>query len=211
MNQPGFFPQSRANAGASPALSPTGATVPTTLLPPSRTFGPLTFDAVVSEHHTAESTITTQPLEMGGSVADHAYDLPRILKLQAIVSNVFFGNPAGDLFSQNTAGSRAKNAWAMLCQLKAAHTPLTVVTGLDVYTSMVIKSLSAPQDVTSAGRLLVDIEMQDVVFVSTQNVVMSGGMSGGAVVNAGNVPGTPVATPKPQYTSGLSMLTGWGH
>lgn len=193
--QPGFDTQNGPNAGATPTA---GAPAPTatTFLPVVRSFGPITFDAVVSEGHTSEQEVTTQPMENGSSMADHAYMKPRTLKIQAIVSDVFFGNPAGDLYSQNSSNSRSRNGWAFLRQLQTQHTLLTVVTGLDVYENMLITALNTEQNVGKGRVLLVDISLTEVLIVSSQSVAFSGVVSSGTV-NNGNKPGTPV--PAPSY------------
>ena len=182
--QPGFNAQQGPNAGANVSASPTSPALPATILPVAKSFSALSFDAVVTEKHSEDATITDQPIENGSSVSDHAFSKPRKLTLRAVVSNAFLGDPTGDLFSQNGTRTRAQNAWDMLRQLKNQYVPFDIVTGLLVYTNMVIEKLSTEQDVKTSSSLSVDIDTREVVIVTPQTVAYGSPAVGGGLATA---------------------------
>ena len=189
--QPGFNAQQGPNAGANVSASPTSPALPATILPIVKSFGAISFDAVVTEKHSEDATITDQPIENGSSVSDHAFSKPRKLTLRAIVSNAFLGDPTGDLFSQNGTRTRAQNAWDMLRQLKNQFIPFDIVTGLLVYSNMVIEKLSTEQDVKTSSSLVVDIDTREVVIVTPQAVSYAAG--GGQTLAGALAPGIAAA------------------
>jgi hypothetical protein len=211
MTQPGFSSQIGPDAGAQAAnASDVVATGIVNILPAKRYFGTLTFDAVVTEAHGIENKLLKYPIETGGSVHDHAYQVPRVLVLTVAVADLQ-GTPT-DIFSLNTSQSRSRNAWDAIKLLADNFELLDVQTGLELYTSMCIQSVKAVQDVATARVLQADITLEHVRFVSPQTIANNGGVSsaraGGVAgtVNAGNKPGTPVTPPASWTLRGATAL-----
>ena len=137
-----------------------------------RKFDSMIFDATISENHTSELEVTDSPIETGQSISDHAFMKPLTLKISASVSDVVL-NPfkrfgSGLTFSGST--KRSKKAFEMLQELQAKAEPFDIQTGLKLYKNMVISRLSATQDKDSGQILNVDIDVREVIIVSTATV-----------------------------------------
>jgi hypothetical protein len=211
VSQPGFNDQAGPDAGAAAANSAATTAGLVTVLPAARYFGALTFDAVISEAHAIENKLLKYPIEKGGSVHDHVYQVPRVLVLTVSVADLQ-GTPT-DIFSVNAAQPRSRNAWEAIKALADDHTLIDVQTGLELYTSMAIQSVKALQDVTMARALRADITLEKVRFVSPQSVTFDGVSSAtvGGVAgtqNAGNKPGT-VVPPFKSWAKDLGTTAGY--
>lgn len=135
----------------------------------------ISFDCVRIEHHRASAEVTQNPVETGVKIADHMYDNPDELDVEANVSDVRLhsrdenGTPVqGDLW-QTDAG-RAATAWLALKGLKESHTPFGVQTGLEFYPNLVLVELETEQDKASAGILRFRAHLEGVTFVSSKTV-----------------------------------------
>ena len=194
--QPGANTQSGPDAGAATGNAAAASTTgPVTVLPAARFFGSLTFDAVVSEGHSIENKLLKYPLETGGSMHDHSYQEPRVLKITVAVADL--QGTATDLFSVNAAQPRSRNAWDVIKSLADGKTLIDVQTGLELYQDMVIQSVNVEQNVQTARVLHADLILEKIRFTSPQSVTFNGISSAtvGGVAgtqNAGNKPGTSV-------------------
>lgn len=98
------------------------------------------FDAILSEVHSAESTVTRFPVENGVSITDHIVNEPKRLRIEGFVSNASLRSGGGS-FSQ-----RAQNAFNELFELRDDRALLSVVSDLKVYQNMAIVSINVPKD-----------------------------------------------------------------
>lgn len=127
------------------------------------------FDAVEIEDHVFETTVCDNPVETGGSIADHAYDLPVKLTLTAAVSDLPPKGKESDLYA-NEGPSRSLAAYAWLRNVQRAHEPFSVQTGLDLYPSMLISSLKVKLDKDHTRILYFTVSLSEIIIVSTQVV-----------------------------------------
>lgn len=114
----------------------------------SSAIGPVPIDCVVTERHTSEIAITEIPIEDGARITDHAFVLPKKVTL--------------DIANQNAAA-----AYNALVSFQESRVPFTVVTGLFVYTNMLIKSLNAERDKTFSSVLRCTCDLQEILIVAT--------------------------------------------
>lgn len=121
----------------------------------SSAIGPVPIDCVVSEKHTSEIAITEIPIEDGARITDHAFALPKKVTL--------------DVANQNAAA-----AYNALVAFQESRVPFTVVTGLFVYTNMLIKSLNAERDKTFSSVLRCTCDLQEIIIVATAYVADPG-------------------------------------
>lgn len=135
------------------------------------------FDAVLRESHHSELTVTDNPVETGNVVSDHAYMAPLRLEIEAMVSDVYWGDvdasgnkvpTDGDVWA--SAAGRGQNAFSLLQGLQASAEPFSVQTGLKLYSNMVVTSLDADQDVSTGNVLRFRAALREVQFVTTQTV-----------------------------------------
>lgn len=142
----------------------------------SQVVGPVPLDVIVSEKHESELDITTQPVEFGAAITDHAYSLPKKLLL-------------------DVADGAAALTYMMLVAFQESRVPFTIVSGLYVYTNMLIKRLEADRDREFSQVLRCRAELQEVIIVSSAYVPGTGstGLSAetaGDPVTADRVGGT---------------------
>jgi hypothetical protein len=114
----------------------------------SRAIGPVPIDCVVSERHTSEIAITEIPIEDGARITDHAFVLPKKVTL--------------DIANQNAAA-----AFNALVAFQESRIPFVLVTGLKVYTNMLVKNLSADRDKTFSAILRCSCDLQEIIIVGT--------------------------------------------
>ena len=135
------------------------------------------FDAVIRESHHSELTVTENPVETGNVIADHAFMAPMRLEIEAVVSDVYWGtvDAAGNKLPSDgdvwaSAAGRGQNAFTLLQGLQASAVPFSVQTGLKLYENMVVTSLDADQDVSTANVLRFRATLREVQFVTTDTV-----------------------------------------
>lgn len=120
----------------------------------SPAIGPVKIDVVIAEDHTSEIEITSNPIENGSEVNDHAYLAPKQVSFEI-------------------ASSEAAATYQALVRFQESRVPFTLVTGLMLYRNMLIKSISAKRDKRTSRILGGTIQMQEVIIVST-----GGGLAG---------------------------------
>lgn len=135
-----------------------------------RKVGGLAFDATFSEKHEVSAEITQNPVETGVNVADHMCMKPRRVTISAGVSDTPLHAIEGDQFSGGS--SRSQKAYDLLTQLQASFEPFNVQTGLKLYENFVCKNITCEQDKDTPFVLVFEAELEEVIFVSTQMVIL---------------------------------------
>lgn len=114
----------------------------------SRAIGPVPIDCVISERHTSEIAITEIPIEDGARITDHAFVLPKKVTL--------------DIANENAAA-----AYNALVAFQESRVPFVLVTGLKIYTNMLVKNLNAERDKTFSTILRCTCDLQEILIVAT--------------------------------------------
>ena len=116
--------------------------------------GGVFLDAVVNENHGYSNRVTAFPIEKGYTISDHVINDPVTLQISGIVSdtpiNIF------------TGFNRSTDSFNRLVRIVEERMIITVVTGIKVYTEMVITSLNVPRDMRSGQSLSFNIELQKI-------------------------------------------------
>lgn len=129
------------------------------------------FDGFLKVKHEKKTVITTNPVETGASIADHAYIEPTTLSMSIVVSDVHTS-----LIPEQFQGSnklRHVNAWNVLKQLQNDRIPCSVLTKLDLYNNMLIESLSAEDDDTTYNSLRADVVLKEIPIARVRTVKIS--------------------------------------
>lgn len=126
----------------------------------NRLVGPVPIDCVVTETHNSEIEITEIPIENGARITDHAFILPKKVTLDIATGN-------------------ATASYNALVAFQESRVPFTLVTGLFVYSNMLIKSLKADRDKTFSSVLRCSADLQEILIVSTSYVADPTGESSG--------------------------------
>lgn len=114
----------------------------------SGAIGPIPVSVVLSEAHESTLGITENPIETGAKITDHAYVEPKRLTL-------------------DFADANAALTYNALVRFQESRVPFTVVTGLYVYSNMLIRSLKAERDDTFSRILKGSADIQEVIIVET--------------------------------------------
>lgn len=114
----------------------------------SRLIGPVPVDVVLSEGHESHVTLTKNPIEAGADVTDHAVVEPKRLTLE-------FADAGG-------AGT-----FQALKVFQESRVPFTIVTGLNVYSNMLIEALTADRDKDIAFILRGRAVLSEAIIVET--------------------------------------------
>lgn len=128
--------------------------------------GPVPLDVVLVEDHTAEIEITSNPIETGSEVNDHAYIMPKRVTLEI-------------------ADSKGAAAYAALVRFQESRVPFTLITGLSMYKNMLVKKINPKRDSKDAYIFRGKIDLQEVIIVSTAKASNADGSSanGGTKTN----------------------------
>ena len=129
----------------------------------SPAIGPVAINVVISEKHLSELAITTNPIEFGADVTDHAYPEPKRVTLR--IADV---------------GGAA--TWQALVRFQESRVPFTLVTGLDVYKDMLVRNIEADRDKDQSSILSAAVDLQQVIIVDT---AYTSGVDGESVSKAG--------------------------
>jgi hypothetical protein len=127
------------------------------------------FDTVTLEQHASELAVTDNPVETGVVISDHAYRQPLQLVIEGAVGDMRLRNDAADRFAGDNLG-RAARCWAVMSDLQDAKTIFDVQTGLKLYRSMILVSLSADQNKNSATVLWFRAQLREVIRSQTQTI-----------------------------------------
>ena len=112
-------------------------------------------DVVLTEQHTADNVVTSNPVEQGSPISDHVIVQPDVVEISAEVSN-YDGNESQSL------GERAKTAWQQLKKLRNDRNLLRITTHHETYENMAIVSIGAEHVPGFTGRVRLTAKFQKV-------------------------------------------------
>lgn len=147
------------------------------LVSSSRSIGGIQLDAILSESHTNVIRKTTNPVELGADITDHAIIEPKIINIQAQVSDTPINGAAfgqivdlvTGLFGSSTSSNitRSNASYNAMVQLAEAREPIDVQTRLRLYSNMIITNISTTQDKDSSRVALMDITMEEILITNS--------------------------------------------
>ena len=132
----------------------------------SRAIGPARIGAILREEHFSDMSLTSIPIASGAKISDHCVIEPRRCTLEI-------------------AALEPVATWNAIMLFQRSRIPFALVTGLTIYTNMVITRMSAVRDAGTGSVLRAYIDLQEVIRVS----------SGFVPVTAGLVPVVPTGLP----------------
>lgn len=128
--------------------------------------GGIVLDATVEESHQYDATVTDHPVEEGGFVTDHVYENPRMVTVSGEITD----SPVTIFSILNGLSNRRIEAKDQLLALYELKEIVVLVTGLEIYTDMVMQSLSFPRNQETGQRLQFTAEFKQVKFVASEVV-----------------------------------------
>jgi hypothetical protein len=114
-----------------------------------RFIGPVYIDAVISEKATASMEVPTHPVERGAKISDHAWILPKTLEMTCL--------------NQDMTGP-----WRDLISLMEEAEPFDILTGFDLFESMMITNIEANRDAIYGNVLSHTVTLTEINIVESQ-------------------------------------------
>lgn len=133
--------------------------------------GTIEIDAFLAETSNATAKVTKNPVENGADINDHVIIEPMTFTVNGVVSNTSSSsiNQFGGAASTGSSGqTKAQQIWSDLLKLQASREPFTLTLGLKAYDNVIIQSLSADQDKSTANALFFTASFSEIILVGTQ-------------------------------------------
>lgn len=125
----------------------------------ARSIGPVVIDCVLSEEPKGSMEIPSHPVEKGAKISDHAWRLPTTLKME--------------IASADQAGT-----WQALTDLMAEAEPFDILSGFDLFESMMIEEVEAKRDVSWPVDFLGTVSLKEIIIVETATTAGNAGTGG---------------------------------
>ena len=148
-----------------------------------KSIGGIQLDAVISEAHSNEVSLTSNPVELGAEITDHAVVQPKKLNIVAQVSDTPMGLAAfgqivdlvTGLFGTSTTDNitRSNAAYNAIIQLQEEREPIEIQTKLKLYTNMIITNVSVQQDKNTSRIVRMSIDLQQVIITESEVVQLT--------------------------------------
>jgi hypothetical protein len=121
-----------------------------------RTIGPVPLDVVMRERTENMLEVTTNPVEIGADVTDHA----NVQQKRVVME-----------FASSTAAA----TYAALVALQETRQPFALVTGLSMFRNMLVRRIETERDKDTGNILKGTAECQEIILVATGQAAASGG------------------------------------
>ena len=148
-----------------------------------KSIGGIQLDAVISESHTNEVSLTSNPVEFGAEITDNAVTQPKKVNILAQVSDTPMGLAAfgqivdlvTGLFGTSTTDNitRSNAAYNAIIQLQEEREPIEIQTRLKLYTDMVITKVTTIQDKDTSRIVRMSIDLQQVIITQSEIVQLT--------------------------------------
>lgn len=127
-------------------------------------------DLYTEEYHDLVTSITSLPIETGGILTDNAHNEPDTLTMKGFTSDMHAIDPLGVVSIATNPETRAKEAYRRLRLMRDRLEPLSVITLLGTYDSMLITGIRSVKNVGTGMALVFDITLKQVLFAETESV-----------------------------------------
>ena len=148
-----------------------------------KAIGGIQLDAVISESHVNEVSLTNNPVEFGAEITDNAVVQPKQINILAEVSDTPLGVAAfgqivdlvTGLFGSSTSENitRSNAAYNAVIQLQEDREPIQIQTKLKLYTDMIITKVTTIQDKDTSRIVRMSIDLQQVIITQSEIVQLS--------------------------------------
>lgn len=128
------------------------------------------FDGFMQVEHNIELQTTSNPVETGASVVDHAYVKPAELVMKVMMSDVHQSLVPGQFTG---ASFRSVNAWQVLRKLQSDRIPMSVFTRLGLYTNMLITKLNTSDTAETFRALSAEVTLREIPVARVKTVKIS--------------------------------------
>lgn len=157
---------------ASPSGSDTSSVSPDALIYCKTNIGGYFFDGFMKVNHSKNLKITSNPVETGAALVDHAYLEPAQITMDIMMSDV---HRSAVLSKDQFKGtwSRSVDAWSILSKMQSDRIPVSVNTRLGFYDNMLIQSLEANDDTETFRSLKATVTLIEIPIARVRKVKIS--------------------------------------
>ena len=139
--------------------------------------GTVEFDILDSRDISDNSSLTSNPIEGGGSINDHMIDNPIEISLSGKISefsirNSLLSNALTLTNPLTSNSSRLIDAEEELQRLKKEREPLSIVTPYRTYTNMYITSLNIPTGTNTGKAFVFNCVLKQAEIAETQTIAV---------------------------------------
>ena len=151
---------------ASPSGSDTSSVSPDALIYCKTNIGGYFFDGFMKVNHSKNLKITSNPVETGAALVDHAYLEPAQITMDIMMSDV---HRSAVLSRDQFKGtwSRSVDAWSILSKMQSDNTRL------GFYDNMLIQSLEANDDTETFRSLKATVTLIEIPIARVRKVKIS--------------------------------------
>jgi hypothetical protein len=140
------------------------------------------FDAVMRAEHDQSAQITSQPIQTGANISDHAYAMPARVTLEIGMSDVMVAYSSGN--PNNSSGiksgawtgpsqSKSVNAFNEIVSWATGRLLLTLGTRLKTYSSMMVESINPEESNKTVAALKCRVTFKQVFIANSQQIGVS--------------------------------------
>lgn len=153
----------------------------TILYPTEKSIGGIVIDAFISENYSFPNEATEIPLENGVTITDHVFNKPDEIKIEGFVGVFEFeenvtANDAQLEYLNKAKPDRKERVrfyYNELLRLRNERQPITLVTGLDTYSDMIIMTLDIPRDVETGADLNFTMTLKKLPIIQSETVAIN--------------------------------------
>jgi len=148
-----------------------------------KSIGGIQLDAVISESHVNEVSLTNNPVEFGSEITDNAVTQPKQINIIAEISDTPLGVAAfgqivdlvTGLFGSSTSENitRSNAAYNAVIQIQEDREPIQIQTKLKLYTDMIITKVTTIQDKDTSRIVRMSIDLQQVIITESEIVQLT--------------------------------------
>lgn len=141
--------------------------------------GNIELDANLEEGHEWSAEVTTNPVEFGSPVADHIIEQPDRIKIRGFVTDSPLNASASilGLFNLTPVENKTQPVFDLLNALIKSKEVITVYTKYQIYTDMVLTSVTIPRAPNVGEAIEFTAEFIHIRKVSTQMVDVPPGIN----------------------------------
>lgn len=135
------------------------------LVTPSPTPDKFFTDVTMSQQHTFEWAVTSNPVENGSTITDHVRKVNSPLNFDGIITDTPLFPPS-PIFA-----NRAQKEFQKLLSFAEAREPVFVATSLKIYPDMIISRIGVTRDGSTGGAIPVSITLTPITISSSNTTV----------------------------------------
>lgn len=156
----------------SPSGSDTSSVSPDALIYCKTNIGGYFFDGFMKVNYSKNLKITSNPVETGAALVDHAYLEPAQITMDIMMSDVHRSAVLSrDQF--DGSWSRSVDAWNILSKIQSDRIPVSVNTRLGFYDNMLIQSLEANDNTETFRSLKATVTLVEIPIARVRKVKIS--------------------------------------